>query len=510
MDSKLKKLKPGSACGPDAVTARTLVETADILSIPLALVFTRSLEEGVIPEDWRKANVTPIFKSGSKSSPGNYRPVSLTSIVCKVMESIIKDNIVRHLTVNELLLASQHGFMSSKSCQTNLLDYLEVLTKLIDSGQNVDVIYLDFAKAFDKVPHQRLLQKMKSHGITGKVHSWIEGWLFGRKQRVVLNGNASEWSPVTSGVPQGSVLGPICFIIFIDDIDEVVDLVNGFIFKFADDTKYGRSVVNECDREAMQKDIDKLLEWADRWQMEFNAKKCKVLHFGRSNPCYSYTMGGYAPGGVVLESIEEEKDIGVMIHKSLKPSTQCFKAASKASQVLGQMTRSFQYRDKYVWIRLYTTYVRPHLEFSCQAWSPWLKRDIEILEKVQRRAVNRVAGLKGKTYEEKLREVGLLSLYDRRKRGDAIQVWKAINGHSILNSEMLQHVNTHNPRLTRCTSKKLNLTKPFGRLDVRNNFFSVRVVDEWNNLPQNIQSATTMDDFKRGYDKHVHNIIWKS
>ena len=227
----------------------------------------------------------------------------------------------------------------------------------------------------------------------------------------------------------------------------------------------------------MQKDIDKLLEWAERWQMEFNAKKCKVLHFGRSNPCYSYTMGGYAPGGVVLESIEEEKDIGVMIHKSLKPSTQCFKAASKASQVLGQMSRSFQYRDKHVWIRLYTVYVRPHLEFSCQAWSPWLKRDIDILEKVQRRAVNRVTGLKGKTYEEKLREVGLLSLYDRRKRGDAIQVWKALNDQSILNPDMFHYANIDNPRLTRCTSKKFNLAKPFGTLDVRKHFFSVRVVD---------------------------------
>ena len=440
-------------------------------------------------------------------SPGNYRPVSLTSIVCKVMESIIKDNIVTHLARNHLIHASQHGFMSSLSCQTNLLEYLDVLTRLIDAGQAVDVLYLDFAKAFDKVPHQRLLQKLRAHGITDKVNTWIECWLSGRQQRVVLNGKSSEWAPVTSGVPQGSVLGPTCFIIFINDIDEVVDIVNGFIFKFADDTKYGRTVISESDRELMQKDIDNLLKWAETWQMEFNGKKCKMVHFGRQNPRYTYTMGGYAPGGIVLDAVEVEKDIGVLIHESLKPSQQCRKAASKANQVLGQMGKSFHYRDRHTWLHLYKTFVRHHLEFSCQAWSPWLKSDINVLEKVQERAVNKVRGLRSKTYEDKLKELNLLSLFDRRKRGDLIQIWKTIHGHSRMNPAMFQTAST-NPRYTRCTNKKFNLAKPFGRLEVRANFFSVRAVDGWNKLPEVVQNAVTLDDFKRGYDKFVHNIIW--
>ena len=491
------------------MSARTLKETAEIMSVPLALVFTRSLEEGVVPEDWRKANVTPIFKAGSKLSPGNYRPVSLTSIACKVMESIIRDNIVDHLKHNHLIHASQHGFMSSMSCQTNLIEYLDVLTKLIDAGQAVDVLYLDFAKAFDKVPHQRLLQKLRAHGITGKVNSWIECWLSGRQQRVVINGKSSEWAPVTSGVPQGSVLGPTCFIIFINDIDEVVDIVNGFVFKFADDTKYGRTVISEADRELMQEGIDRLLEWAERWQMEFNRKKCKVLHFGHNNPRFSYTLGGYAPGGVVLENVDVEKDIGVMIHESLKPSQQCYKAAAKGNQILGQINKSFHYRDKDTWIPLYKTYVRHHLEFSCQAWSPWLKKDIEMLEKVQMKAVARVVGLKGKTYEEKLKEVNLLSLHDRRKRGDLIQVWKKLHGQSIMNDSIHQFAST-NPRFTRCTNKPFNLAKQYGRLDIRKNFYSVRVVEEWNKLPTSIQKADTLDQFKKGYDKFVHNITWNN
>ena len=345
---KLLALKPGSAHGPDKVSCRTLKEVADILCLPLSIVFRRSMDEGVVPEDWRKANITPIFKGGSKMVPGNYRPVSLTCVICKVMESIIKEDMVHHLTTHSLIRLSQHGFMKSKSCQTNLLEYLDTLTRLVDEGHDVDVIYLDFAKAFDKVPHCRLLCKLEAHGISGKVSLWIGSWLTGRQQRVVLNGEASSWMPVTSGVPQGSVLGPICFIIFINDLDEVLQLVDGFVYKFADDTKYARVIRDEADRITMQKDIDRLMEWAELWQMDFNAKKCKIMHVGSSNPSYSYTMGGYAPGGTILTDVSEEKDIGVMIHNSLKPSVQCARAVKKANQVLGQMSRSFHYRDKTV------------------------------------------------------------------------------------------------------------------------------------------------------------------
>ena len=166
----------------------------------------------------------------------------------------------------------------------------------------------------------------------------------------------------------------------------------------------------------MQEDINQLMYWAERWQMEFNSVKCKIMHLGNSNPNFTYTMGGYAPAGTVLQSVSQEKDIGVIVHEILKPAAQCHKASMKANQVLGQMAQSFHYRDKNIWIRLYKVFVRPHLDFAVQAWSPWYKSYIDILEKVQKRAVNMVVGLKGRTYEEKLEEIGLMSLKQRRLR----------------------------------------------------------------------------------------------
>ena len=503
ISEKIKKLKPDSAFGPDYVGPRLLHAASEVLCAPLSVIFRKSLEEGVVPEDWRKANITPIFKAGSKMVAGNYRPVSLTCVLCKVMESIIKDCMVLHFMKYNLIKTSQHGFMAGRSCQTNLIEYLDTLSRLVDEGHNVDIIYLDFAKAFDKVPHRRLLLKLEALGIAGKVLNWIQSWLTGRLQRVVLNGSASDWMPVLSGVPQGSVLGPICFVAFINDIDDVLDIVNGFVCKFADDTKYGRIIRNEEDQKQMQRDIDRLNEWAEIWQMDFNTKKCKIMHCGSTNPQYNYCMNGYAPAGTVLQVVEEEKDIGVIVSNSLKPAAQCAKAAKKANGILGQMARSFHYRDKKEWINLYKTYVRHHLEFSVQAWAPWYAKDQALLENVQKRAVNMVVGLRSTSYEGKLKELKLPSLQERRMRGDMIQVWKFLHDESYGGNKLFRMAEEQHVRHSRHTSKPLNIYRPDAKLEVRRNFFTVRCIDKWNRLPHKVQDAADLITLENDYDKFL-------
>ena len=270
-------------------------------------VYTRCLGEGTVPPDWKLANVAPIFKKGSKGSAGNYRPVSLTCVLCKVMKSILRDAIVLHLSLNNLIRPSQHGFMARKSCLTNLLEYLEELTALVDKGHAVDIVYLDFAKAFDKVPHRRLIMMCKGLGISGNVLAWMAEWLSGRSQRVVLNGQASGWGDVLSGVPQGSVLGPTLFIIFINDIDVAVDITGAMLKKFADDTKCYMVVETEEDKKRFQAMLNNLESWSSEWQMLFNMDKCHVIHAGRHNHHYEYMWGGG-----VLEVTEAETDVGVI------------------------------------------------------------------------------------------------------------------------------------------------------------------------------------------------------
>jgi hypothetical protein len=307
----------------------------------------QSLEEGLVPEDWRTANVTPVFKKGAKTDPGNYRPVSLTSVSCRLMESIVKDDIVAHLEKYKLIRTSQHGFMRGKLCTSNLLSFFEDVTREADKGESIDIIYLDFAKAFDKVPTARLMKKLKAHGVSGYLLKWIAAWLTNRRQRVVLNGKQSSWEAVLSGVPQGSVLGPLLFIIFINDLDQEAGLAV-WLCKFADDTKMVKVIRSESDRQELQNALDRLVVWARKWGKAFNISKCKVMHIGRANKHFPYTMAGK-----VLTVTNEERDLGVVVSDKLKPAAQCAQAARTAQAVLGQIARAFQYRTRTTFIQLY-------------------------------------------------------------------------------------------------------------------------------------------------------------
>ena len=421
--------------------------------------------------------------------------MSLTAVCCKMMEAIVKDDIVAHLQRHKLIKRSQHGFMKAKSCTTNLISFLNKMTEALDEGEDADVIFLDFAKAFDKVPTQRLLKKLEAHGIRGKVLAWIRSWLSARKQRVVLNGSFSSWEDVLSGVPQGSVLGPLLFLIYINDLDdERVGEVT--VSKFADDTKLASIVTEERGAKELQDTLNNMVDCAGRWGMQFNVAKCKVMHLGNRNRQQTYTMQGNQ-----LVATTEEKDLGVVTTNRLKPSAQCAKAARTANTVLGQITRAFHFRDKHVMVNLYKQYVRPHLEFAVQAWAPWTQADKDLLEDVQKRAVRAISGLRSESYTGKLEELGLMTLEERRHRADMALVHSTFIGGTDIEGEEWFEPASEGARNTRSTSDPLNVKRRHGRLELRKNFFTVRVTEPWNNIPSQVKQVRTKSGFKSAYAK---------
>ena len=366
VENKLNKLDPNKATGPDKFPNSILKNLSHELSLPLTEIFNKSLSEGYVPNLWKSAEITAIFKKGAKNQPGNYRPVSLTSILCKILESFITEQIQNYMESNNLFTNCQHGFRSHRSCVTQLLEVMNDFTNYSETKVDIDVIYLDFSKAFDTVPHQRLINKLKTYGIDGNILNWIASFLKDRQQRVRVNNSFSNFEPVLSGIPQGSILGPVLFIIFINDLPDVVSSTCKI---FADDTKiYGPSSNNSI----IQSDLLKLLEWSDLWQLKFNINKCHVMRYGNHNEIPPYYMD--VSNTKILAQTTSEKDVGVTFTNGLKFETHVNNIVSKANQIIGLIKRSFTFMDKNMFIKLYKCMVRPHIEYANVIWHPIHKK----------------------------------------------------------------------------------------------------------------------------------------
>lgn len=494
---KINNLDVNKASGPDEIHPRLLKELVNEVSTPLAIIFNKSLRDETVPADWKNAHVSPIYKKGARNIAANYRPISLTSIVCKIMESIVKDRILAHLTQEKLFSNHQYGFIPGRSTTTQLLSYLNTCIEAIAEGDVVDTIYFDFAKAFDTVPHRRLMKKLKAYGIGGQILNWIQSFLQGRTQTVKVNGVKSDAAAVLSGIPQGSVLGPILFVIYINDLP---DAVKSSVYLFADDTKIFSRIKTMDDALILQNDVTALEQWSQTWLLKFHPDKCHVLTLGKhQNIVYAHP---YLLNNQQLDHVFEEKDLGVILDSNLRFEEHIATKVKKANSIVGLIRRSFSYLDGKLLKTLFTSFVRPHLEYAQAVWAPHLKKNINSIENVQRRATKLADGFKNLSHLERLKKLELPTLVYRRLRNDMIEIYKHFHVYdrSTLSSAFRHQTRTsrrHNYQLVPRISRD-------GIRGLQRNSFYFRTIKQWNELPAEVVDSPSTDMFKTALDR-----IWE-
>ena len=495
--SVINNLDSSKAQGPDGIPVRLLKETALQVAPSLRALFNNSLNVGALPDEWKVANVVPVHKHGEKSYVEHYRPISLLSIISKVLERCIFNNIKYH--VYEQLSHTQYGFMPGKSCITQLVKVLDRIGGELDHGKQIDVLYLDMSKAFDRVSHTKLLHRLRQFGFRGNILKWFRSYLSNRRQRTTISGTTSKSLPVTSGVPQGSILGPLLFLLYEDHLSNAVRTSN--IATFADDTKIFRTINSNTDALALQTDLTNFEESSKNVNLKLNASKCKVLRVTRKHNkvIYPYKLSCET----ILTSTDCERDLGVLTSPDLSWLRHIDHQCSKANKILGYVRRStLDIKSTTVRRTLYLSLVRAQLCYGSQIWAPQTITGIQQAERLQRRATKFILNLPFRcnaTYEERLLQLDLIPLSYWHEYLDMIFFFKLIHGIISIDKSLLPSP-VNNRRVTRSSSlTHLSFITTRCKTTTYQKSYLSRSTRSWNSLPKELTgNNVSLNGFKYG------------
>ena len=382
----IKELDSTKATGPDSIPVVVLKQLSPEISPILAKLFNRCMKEKCFPTTWKTSAVCPVFKNaGDKSAPSQYRPISLLSIISKLFESVINKRVLDHLVKNNLMSDVQYGFRSYRSTADVLTVITHRISEAIAKGNHTRLIALDISKAFDKVWHKGLLHKLSSY-ICGNMHAVIKSFLSGRSLKVVINGQSSDAHAINAGVPQGSILGPTLFLLFINDLPN--HIIQSLVDIYADDSTLYKSTSSDVDDTAvasdLTSDLEEVVQWGKRWFVSFNAKKTNLatFHHKRNSPSFS-------PIQMDNSTLEDapclERLLGLKFTLDLRWNSYILSVAKEASKMVGSFFRSKRYLTPPAILYLYKSQIRPRMEYCCHIWAGASQQALSCLDRVQRR-----------------------------------------------------------------------------------------------------------------------------
>ncbi len=492
-------IKPDAASGPDEIPVSLLKNCKEAIAFPIHLIWSHSITTGQVPSFYKFSHVFPLHKKDSRALPANYRPISLTSHIIKVYERVIRKKLVSYLEMNDLICNKQHGFRSGRSCLTQLLHHFDDVIESLTNNSDFDSIYLDYAKAFDKVDHKLLIRKLRLYGIHPKLVKWIESFLCNRKQAVTVDGQLSFLALIISGVPQGTVLGPILFLIFINDIEHCIS--QSIIRCFADDTRVSLSITSEHDVSLLQNDLYSVILWSERNNMTLHKDKFEYMchkhckhHVLDELPFVSELFQYWVSQDISLRPVHQLRDLGILISSDLSWSPHIKAISDKARKKAAWVLSVFHTRSQEIMLTLYKSMVRSLLEYCSPLWNPSKISDIQELESVQKAFTSRIAGLQSTHYWDRLKELSLMSLQRRRERYIILHMWKILHGKTS-NDINIQFVSR--PRLgnlAKVPSAKGSSTA--ANMSVYDKSFAVMGPKLWNTMPYHMNVISDHEHFK--------------